>query len=151
TFLMATCMLLHRPRDADVERCPLMSSPESSSTGVDRAPVLRSLPHPRTTSRLAPLTPLIGRTRELARLLDLLGQAQVRLVTLTGAGGIGKTRLALEAANSLHDAFADGVVFVSLAPVRDAALAVSTIAQAVGVRDMPDRSTLDRIEIGLAD
>jgi hypothetical protein len=130
-----------------------MSSPvPSSSSGTDRPPTpLLTLSQPRFTRRAAPLTPLIGRTRELERLLCLLRQERVRLVTLTGAGGIGKTRLALEAANLLDDAFPDGVAFVPLAPIRDPALAVSTIAQAVGVRDMADRSTLDQIRSTLFD
>jgi transcriptional regulator with XRE-family HTH domain len=65
-----------------------------------------------------PLTSLIGREQELADLIALLGQANVRLVTLTGPGGTGKTRLALAAGAQLQDAFADGVLFVDLAPVR---------------------------------
>src|SRR5215213_4991276 len=67
-----------------------------------------------------PLTALIGREQELADLIALLGPANVRLVTLTGPGGTGKTRLALEAGARLQGAFADGVLFVDLAPLREA-------------------------------
>jgi predicted ATPase len=130
-----------------------MSSPvPTPNAEADQTPTsLRLLSRPRSTYKVASLAPLIGRGRELAHLLDLLAQDQARLVTLTGTGGIGKTRLALEAASRLNDTFDDGVVIVTLAPIRDPELAVSTIAQAVGVRDMPDRSTLERIQIGLAD
>ena len=73
----------------------------------------------------APLTTFIGRTREMAALLDLLRQPEVRLLTLTGPGGVGKTRLARAAATELEECFADGVTFVSLAPVRDPGLVPS--------------------------
>jgi predicted ATPase/DNA-binding SARP family transcriptional activator len=77
--------------------------------------------------------PLVGRERELADLLELLEANS--LVTLTGGGGSGKTRLALEAAAQLVDSFPDGVWFVSLAAVREAALVEPTIAQVLGARD----------------
>ncbi|MCC2626593.1 MAG: transcriptional regulator, family, partial [Thermomicrobiales bacterium] len=68
-----------------------------------------------------PLTSLLGREREVITLVSLLQAGDMRLVTLTGAGGSGKTRLALEVAARLQDAFADGMVFVDLTPLRDAA------------------------------
>jgi predicted ATPase/class 3 adenylate cyclase len=78
-------------------------------------------------------TPLVGRERELAELGELLQQH--RLVTLTGPGGSGKTRLALQAAAERVEDFADGVWFVSLAAVREPELVESTIAQVVGVME----------------
>ncbi|MDQ3777949.1 MAG: adenylate/guanylate cyclase domain-containing protein, partial [Actinomycetota bacterium] len=78
-------------------------------------------------------TPLVGRERELAEVLDLLRRQ--RLVTLTGAGGSGKTRLALQAAAELTDEFSDGVWWVSLAALRDPALVEPTVAQVVGATD----------------
>jgi hypothetical protein len=78
-------------------------------------------------------TPLVGRERELAEVLALLESS--RLVTLTGAGGSGKTRLALQAAAELVDEFKDGVWWVSLAVLRDPELVEPTIAQVVGAKE----------------
>lgn len=81
----------------------------------------------------APPNPLRGRDRELRELQDLLGDGDVRLVVLTGAGGSGKTRLAIEAARRVAEVFADGVAFVSLATVREAELMPAVVAGALGV------------------
>jgi predicted ATPase len=78
-------------------------------------------------------TPLIGREREIEEVTDLLGRPDVRLVTLTGTGGTGKTRLAIQAAAALIDTFADGAVFIGLAPLQDPDLVLPTTAQALGV------------------
>jgi predicted ATPase/DNA-binding XRE family transcriptional regulator len=86
-----------------------------------------------------PLTPLIGRERDVAAVSFTLQQSGIRLLTLTGPGGIGKTRLALQVAAELEDKFIDGVTFVSLAPVRDPALVLSTIVQALGLKSMHDQ------------
>jgi predicted ATPase len=90
-------------------------------------------------------TPLVGRERELAEILELIRRE--RLVTLTGAGGSGKTRLALQAAAELADDFRDGVWWVSLAALRDPALVEPTVAHAVGatedlVEQMRQKQTL---------
>ena len=82
-----------------------------------------------------PLTPVIGREQELAELTGQLRQAAVRLVTVTGPGGSGKTRLALEAADRVQGQFADGVFFVDLTPLQDADLVVPTIASSLGLRE----------------
>ncbi len=93
-----------------------------------------------------PPTPLLGRERELATVRAYLVSGGKRLVTLTGPGGCGKTRLALEVAAQLVGAFEQGVWFVDLAPLRDAALVLSTIAQTLGVR-APGRRPLREILI----
>jgi predicted ATPase/DNA-binding XRE family transcriptional regulator len=82
-----------------------------------------------------PPTRLVGREREMAELARLLGGHGVRLLTLTGPGGSGKTRLAIAAATEAGDYFPDGVVFVDLAPLTHASLVLPSIAQGVGLRN----------------
>jgi predicted ATPase/DNA-binding CsgD family transcriptional regulator len=92
-----------------------------------------------------PVSPLIGRTDEVAALTALLRRPEVRLVTLTGTGGVGKTRLALAAAGALDGDFDDGVAFVDLAPVQDPALAGGAIAQALGMREAGDQPVVNSL------
>ena len=84
-------------------------------------------------------TPLLGRKKELADVLRLFTRDGARLVTITGAGGVGKTRFALELAHELVEQFAHGVWFVDLSPLRDPTLVVRTIEATVGAdRDLVD-------------
>ena len=81
----------------------------------------------------SPTTALIGRGREIAEVQSILSRPEVRLLTLTGAPGVGKSRLALEAASLLRGAFADGVFFIPLAPLSDPSHVLITIAHALNV------------------
>ena len=99
----------------------------------------------RTTNLPAPLTTFVGRTRELGEIATLLGCEGVRLLTLTGPGGSGKTRLALRVAADVLEGFPDGVVLVELAPIDNPALVVSAVARALGVREVMGQPVLETI------
>ena len=86
----------------------------------------------------APPTRLLGRAEEVARIGAALRGSDVRLLTLTGPGGIGKTRLAVEVANQIGDAFADGVFFVSLGDLKEASLVAPELAKSIGVVETGD-------------
>jgi len=90
-------------------------------------------------------SPLVGRDRELRLIAGLLADANTRLVTLTGTGGAGKSRLALEAARNALHAFPDGVYLVSLAPITDPHLVLAEIARVLGVRDTTSRPRVEAL------
>jgi len=102
-----------------------LDQPAAPPEPVAQRPRLTPAPLP------APATPLIGRERERTEVATAV--AASRLVTLTGAGGTGKTRLALQAARDLAGNFADGVAFIDLAPVRDSSLMATTLARELGL------------------
>jgi predicted ATPase len=103
------------------------------------------------TNLPASLTPLVGRDAERATVGALLLRDDVRLVTLTGPSGTGKTRLAVQAAADLVGSYPDGVFLVSLAPVSDAELVAPAIAQVLGVRDDAAHGVVARLKAELRD
>ncbi len=98
-----------------------------------------------------PLTSLIGRVSEVAEVASLLISGQVRLLTLTGPGGVGKTRLALHVAASLQGSFKGGVYFISLASVSNPDLVLPTIAQTLGIPEMSGEPVLTSLCTALRD
>jgi predicted ATPase/DNA-binding CsgD family transcriptional regulator len=133
---------LHRPN----KRHPAISAdtisrhfqaPTFTYTGVteSRQAARHNLP--------AQLTRLIGREQEVATACVLLREPEVRLLTLSGTGGVGKTCLSLRIASDLAKDFADGVCFVSLASINDSDLVLPTIAQTLGLRELVDQSRIE--------
>jgi predicted ATPase len=96
-------------------------------------------------------TPLIGREREAGDVLALIGREDAALVTLTGPGGVGKTRLAIEAAARAAHTFADGVIFVPLASVRDPGLVLPAVGRAVGIRETAAAQVAEVLQTALAE
>jgi predicted ATPase/DNA-binding CsgD family transcriptional regulator len=113
-------------------------------------PLARLERHPRGELPLS-LTSFVGREHEIATAAKTLRQDGVRLLTLTGPGGVGKTRLALRIAEELEGDFPDGVWFVPLAPVRDPALVAATVATTLGVREARGHPLVAALQIYLLD
>lgn len=97
-----------------------------------------------------PLTPIIGRERDVAAITNLLGLSDVRLLTLTGPAGIGKTRLAQQLAVDVRDTFVDGASYISLAPLSDSALVPATVAQSLGLVEEVGQNVQDQVQNFLA-
>jgi predicted ATPase len=115
--------------------------PSKEPTEPERRTPLHNLP--------VQLTSLIGREQEVAAACALLRRSDVRFLTLTGTGGVGKTRLGLQVATDLLHDFPDGICLVLLAPISDPDLVIPTIAQTLGVKEVGTRSLLELLKAHL--
>ena len=147
--LVAETQLPGVVRDLGEHRLKDLAAPERLfQLGEGAFPALRSLP---STNLPVPATAFLGRRRELRELIALLRAPDTRLVTLTGPGGTGKTRLALQAAAEVSDAYPDGVWWTSLALIREAASVLHAVAQTLGVVEEQDRPLVDLLADRAAD
>jgi predicted ATPase/class 3 adenylate cyclase len=137
----------HELCDLGEHRLKDLSAPERIyQLGAGDFPALKSLYR---TNLPVPATPFLGREQELAQVLDLLEDA--RLLTLTGPGGTGKTRLALQAAAAASEAYPDGVFWIPLAPLRDPGLVLETTAQTLGSKNGLTEHIADKAMLCLLD
>jgi predicted ATPase/DNA-binding winged helix-turn-helix (wHTH) protein len=111
-----------------------------SSLEIDRAKILRAKPAGKRHDLPTPRTSLVGRDQQVAEAAELLLRGDVRLMTLTGPGGAGKTRLAVAVASAIADRFAAGVQFVSLASITDPGLVATAVADALEIQQVANRT-----------
>jgi predicted ATPase len=138
--------------DDVIMRCMAREPVDRYARPKDAVQALLGLRHRPATSHgglPGDTTAFLGRETELARLQELLGQTRVRLVTLTGPGGGGKTRLAVEAAARLSAGFPSGVFFVGLSPLTQPAQVPSAIAGALGLQPNQDASVVQSVAAAL--
>jgi predicted ATPase/DNA-binding XRE family transcriptional regulator len=141
------------PSGGEQEQPDFDASEEAAQPLEAASPEVAAGPAPRKTpgNLAAPLTSIVGREAEVARLVERLGMERIRLLTITGPPGIGKTRLAVEVALRVLDSFEDGVFFVPLAAVRDPDMVAPAIAEALGMRDTGVQPTIESLKAYLQD
>ncbi len=120
----------------------LLTAPLRPATPLDTRALLTVPPH---------LTPLIGRVDDVARAVVLLCQSDVRLLTLTGAPGVGKTRMGVAVVTAAREAYSGGVYVVPLAPLRAPELVIPTVARTLGLREEPGRPMVETLVTYLRD
>jgi predicted ATPase/DNA-binding SARP family transcriptional activator len=148
---------LYRELDAEPERATRELAdairdrryPETSQPLVPEHILASAAATPAQSCLPALVSDLIGREREIAEIRQAL--STTRLVTLTGPGGVGKTRLGIATAHAIADTFPDGVAFVDLAPLREPRLVVSAVAGALGVREAGGQPLIEAVKAHLRD
>ena len=131
----------------DAERASLIAAARPELSSNSGAPATDQITY---TGRAVGTLPraqgtLIGRERAIADLVSMLSDGTTRLITLTGPGGVGKTRLALAVASQLAPAFNGAVTFVPLAHIRDPSLVIPTIARTLGMNESGEQPLVDRV------
>ncbi len=138
----------------DAERALFLACARGESTPLrlplTTVPIERVIAPPHNNLPV-PVAAFVGREQEVASLAGLLRQPEIRLVTLTGPGGVGKTRLALEVARTVLPGFRDGGLFVDLAPIREPERVIAAIAEAAGLKDTPGRPASAAVKDNLRD
>jgi predicted ATPase/DNA-binding XRE family transcriptional regulator len=133
---------------SDEERASLLAAVPNRTTEPPPASALKdqpTIPEQAPSPIPSPHTSLLGREGELSEIDTFLRRREVRLLTLTGTGGVGKTRLAIEAARRAGPIFSDGIAFVGLAPLGDPSLVIPTIAQTLGLREVEGTSAKEAL------
>lgn len=131
----------------DYEQFLHLARPELTADQIDIfvSAYLPTASSPQTSHQVSrtvpiPTTPFIGREQEITAVMDLLHRTDVRLITITGPGGAGKTRLCLQVAANLQGTFANGVYFVPLSPISEPDLVLAAIMQTLGIKDPANQS-----------
>lgn len=135
--------------EAELERSSPPDRQSGDKTQIYNTKISEETPGIAPNNLAENLSPIIGREKEIAEIKRLLRDENVRLVTMTGVGGTGKTRLAQAVAQELLPDFSDGVFFVELAAIANAELVASTIAQPLGVKETGGKSVLEALKDNL--